>query len=135
MTLEGIADGVAAGLHLIDLAQLAALFVGSVDHGLRDLLHRGKLAVGRRDDLGERLFGLLLVDGRDLVRGQHVGQAQQQRDDQRDRRQRTGYLENEFTFDLHFFAASFAAFLSTPKRVGLVYLSMIQVQQFITRME
>ena len=44
-------------------------------------------------------------------------------------------LENEFTFDLHYFAASFLAFLSTPKRVGLVYLSMIQVQQFMIRME
>ena len=49
--------------------------------------------------------------------------------------QRAGDLENEFTFDLHYFAASFLAFLSTPKRVGLVYLSMIQVQQFMIRME
>ena len=60
---------------------------------------------------------------------------EQRRDDQRNGGQRAGDLENEFTFDLHYFAASFLAFLSTPKRVGLVYLSMIQVQQFMIRME
>ena len=77
------------------------------------------------------VFALLMA----AIFGERVGRAEQRRDDQRNGGQRAGDLENEFTFDLHYFAASFLAFLSTPKRVGLVYLSMIQVQQFMIRME
>ena len=132
---ERIASVLAVHDDAVGLGELAALRLGGVDSGLRDLLNGGKLAVGRADDRRESDLGVRLVDGCDLILGERIGRAEQRRDDQRNGGQRAGDLENEFTFDLHYFAASFLAFLSTPKRVGLVYLSMIQVQQFMIRME
>ena len=141
--VDGVAHRLTAGLSLIDGCQSTALSGGSGGHivgqlhsvgeivGLNDLLHSG--------------HGLFPGDRGDLILGDAVDPAQQASHDHAGKQQGHSQLDDVLGvhidlflglhFIAHFAAASFLSDFTTPKRTGLVYLSINAVQQFMTMME
>ena len=140
---DSVAHHLAAGLSLIDGIQGAALSGGRRCHVVSQIQRVGELVCD--DDIFHGIYSLVPGNLGDPVLSDAVDPAQQAGHDHAGKQQGHSQLDDVLGvhidlflglhFIAHFAAASFLSDFTTPKRTGLVYLSINAVQQFMTMME
>ena len=144
--LDGVAVVLTVDQHLIDGVQGAAGGSGSGGHLVGQFQRIGELGVLGVSHHGlHGLLGVLPVDGRNLIRGDGVDAAQCGSHHQAGQKQCHGQLDDilgvhidlflGLDFVAHFAAASFFSDFTTPKRAGLVNLSIRATHRFMIMME